>query len=49
MIWEDNPNHEYYNKLSLNNKKSKEKLLGKDNIYDIIVVINYNINPVVSE
>ena len=47
MIWEDNPNNKNYNKLNLNNKKSKEKLFRKDNIYDIIVVINYNNNPVV--
>ena len=47
MIWEDNPNNKNYNKLNLNNKKSREKLFRKDNIYDIIVVINYNNNPVV--
>ena len=47
MIWEDNPNNKNYNKLNLNNKESKEKLFRKDNIYDIIVVVNYNNNPVV--
>ncbi len=47
MIWEDNPNNKNYNKLNLNNKKSKEKLFRKDNIYDIIVVVNYNNKPVV--
>jgi len=47
MIWEDNPNNKNYNKLAFNNKKSNEKLFRKDNIYDIIIVINYNNNPVV--
>ena len=47
MIWEDNPNNKNYNKLNLNNKKSREKLFRKDNIYDIIVVVNYNNKPVV--
>ena len=47
MIWEDNPHNKNYNKLTFNNKKSNEKLFRKDNIYDIIIVINYNNNPVV--
>ena len=47
MIWEDNPNNKNYNKLNLNSKKSTEKLFRKDNLYDIIVVVNYNSNPVV--
>ena len=47
MIWEDNPNNKNYNKLTFNNKKSTEKLFRKDNIYDIIVVVNYNNNPIV--
>ena len=49
MFWEDNPIKKDYNKLSFNNKKSSEKLFRKDNIYDIIVVINYNTKPVIRE
>ena len=47
MIWEDNPHNKNYNMLTFNNKKSNEKLFRKDNIYDIIIVINYNNNPIV--
>ena len=47
MYWEDNPLSINYNKLSFNNKKSSEKLFRKDNIYDIILVVNYNTNPVI--
>ena len=47
MIWEDNPNKKNYNKLIYNNKGSSEKLFRKDNIYDIILVINYNKNPII--
>ena len=47
MIWEDNPNKKNYNKLTLNNNKSNEKLFRKDNIYDIVIIINYNNNPVI--
>ena len=49
MFWEDNPIKKNYNKLSFNNKNSSEKLFRKDNIYDIIVVINYNTKPVIPE
>ena len=47
MTWEDNPNNRNYNQLTLNNNKSNEKLFRKDNIYDIIIIINYNNNPVI--
>ena len=47
MNWEDDPYNQNYNKLTFNNKKSTEKLFRKDNIYDIIVVVNYNNNPIV--
>jgi len=47
MYWEDNPLSINYNKLSFNNKKSSEKLFRKDNIYDIILVVNYNTKPVI--
>ncbi|MBF96279.1 MAG: hypothetical protein CFH34_00883 [Alphaproteobacteria bacterium MarineAlpha9_Bin4] len=47
MYWEDNPNSKNYNKLSFNKLNSNEKLFRSDNIYDIILVINYNMNPIV--
>ena len=47
MTWEDDPNKKNYNKLTFKNKKSSEKLFRKDNIYDIIIVIDYNSNPVI--
>ena len=46
--WCDQPNSKYYNKLiSLPNKLSHEKLYRKDNIYDVIIVLNYNMNPTI--
>ena len=45
MYWEDNPYNTNYNMLTLNNK-SREHLFRKDNIYDILVVIKYNVKPV---
>jgi len=46
MVWCDDPRNKFYNKLIVTNDKSKEKLFRKDNLYDIIIVINYNIRPV---
>ena len=46
MSWCDDPNSKFYNKLIFTKDKSKEKLFRKDNLYDIIIVINYNIRPV---
>ena len=44
MGWCDDPNNVYYNKeVKLNKKVKAEKLYRKDKIYDIIIVINYNI------
>ena len=46
--WCDDINSKYYNrKIELPNKSGHEKLYRQDNIYDIIVVLNYNINPVI--
>ena len=47
MAWCDDPNSKFYNKLTFTNVKSKEKLYRKDNLYNIIVVINYNIKPII--
>ena len=45
--WCDDPTSSFYNKLiNFPFKKSAEKLYLKKNIYDIILVINYNLNPV---
>ena len=48
MGWCDDPNSRFYNKLiSLPNKDHHEKLYRSDNIYDVLVVLNYNTNPIV--
>ena len=46
MGWCDDSKSKYYNKkIKLPSKLSHETLYRKDNIYDIVCVINYNINP----
>ena len=48
MGWCDDPKSENYNKLiKLPSKFSYEKLYRKDNLYDLILVLNYNINPTI--
>jgi|TARA_X000000950_G_scaffold108670_1_gene137039 L,D-peptidoglycan transpeptidase YkuD (ErfK/YbiS/YcfS/YnhG family) len=47
MCWCDDPNSKFYNKLIFTKDKNKEKLFRKDNLYDIIIVINYNTRPIV--
>ena len=47
MGWCDDPKSRKYNKLiKLPFKGSAEKLYRKDNTYDIILVLNYNLNPI---
>ena len=47
MGWCDDPKSKYYNKLiRLPFSFSFEKLYRKDNIYDLILVLNYNISPI---
>ena len=47
MAWCDDPSSKKYNKLViLPFKFSHEKLYRKENIYDIILVLNYNTNPI---
>ena len=47
MVWCDDPKSNHYNKLvKLPFAYSHEKLFRKDNIYDIILVLNYNMSPV---
>jgi L,D-peptidoglycan transpeptidase YkuD (ErfK/YbiS/YcfS/YnhG family) len=48
MGWCDDPKSENYNKLiKLPSKFGYEKLYRKDNLYDLILVLNYNINPTI--
>ena len=48
MIWCDDPKSIFYNKqIKLPSKFSYERLYRKDRIYDLLAVLNYNINPVV--
>ena len=47
MGWCDDPKSKKYNKLiKLPFKGSAEKLYKEDNTYDIILVLNYNFNPI---
>tara|TARA_Y100001935_G_C17234686_1_gene472328 strand:+ start:628 stop:1119 length:492 start_codon:yes stop_codon:yes gene_type:complete len=47
MGWCDDPNSKRYNKLIIfpTNQRS-ERLYRKDNMYDLILILNYNMNPV---
>lgn len=48
MGWCNDPKNKNYNQLiRLPNKSSHEKLHRKDNIYDIIIVLNYNMHPII--
>jgi len=48
MGWCDDPNSKYYNKLiKFPFKHSAEKLYRKDATYDLILALNYNLNPIV--
>lgn len=47
MGWCDDPNSKKYNKLiKFPFHLSSEKLYRKDNIYDLLIVLNYNMNPI---
>ena len=47
MGWCDDPKSKNYNKLiKLPYKYSYEKLYKKENTYDIILVLNFNLNPI---
>jgi L,D-peptidoglycan transpeptidase YkuD (ErfK/YbiS/YcfS/YnhG family) len=46
--WCDDPVSNSYNKeIKLPSKFGHEKLYRKDNLYDLILVLNYNINPII--
>ncbi len=48
MGWCDDPKSKNYNKIiKLPSEYNFEKLYRKENIYDIILVLNYNMNPIV--
>jgi L,D-peptidoglycan transpeptidase YkuD (ErfK/YbiS/YcfS/YnhG family) len=48
MGWCDDPKSKYYNKLiKFPFKHSAEKLYRKDATYDLILVLDYNLNPIV--
>ena len=48
MGWCDDPKSKKYNKLiRFPLEFSAEKIFRRDNIYDIILVLNYNMKPVV--
>jgi L,D-peptidoglycan transpeptidase YkuD (ErfK/YbiS/YcfS/YnhG family) len=48
MGWCDDPKSKKYNQLiNLPTKYSHEKLYRRDNIYDLILVLNYNIKPII--
>ena len=48
MGWCDDPKSKNYNKLiKLPFSYNYEKLYRKENIYDIVLVLNYNMNPIV--
>ena len=47
MIWcDDSSSHFYNTQCYLPKKFSYERLYRKDNIYDIVVVIDYNLHPI---
>ena len=48
MGWCDDPLSKEYNKIvKLPSVYSHEKLYKKENIYDIIIVLNYNMHPII--
>ena len=48
MGWCDDPRSEEYNRLiKYPFSGSSEKLFRKDNLYDVILVLNFNMRPVI--
>ena len=47
MFWSDDPQSEHYNKLIRFKDSSYENLYKINHTYDIIIVINYNIDPII--
>ena len=46
MAWSDNPKSKNYNKLTNIQYDQTEKMYRKDNLYDLLLVINYNMHPI---
>jgi len=48
MGWcDDSRSRSYNQQIKLPNKFGHEKLFRNDNLYDLILVLNYNINPTI--
>jgi L,D-peptidoglycan transpeptidase YkuD (ErfK/YbiS/YcfS/YnhG family) len=48
MAWCDDPKSNFYNKLiNLPTKFGHEKLYRNDNLYDLIIILNYNMRPII--
>ena len=47
MFWSDCPQSEHYNKLIRFKDSSYENLYKENHTYDIILVINYNVSPII--
>ena len=47
MAWCDDPTKKSYNKLIKTSKEHKESLYRNDDLYDILLVIKYNMNPII--
>ena len=47
MAWSDDPKSNDYNKLINIGYDHKERLYRNDHIYDLILVVNYNIEPTI--
>jgi L,D-peptidoglycan transpeptidase YkuD (ErfK/YbiS/YcfS/YnhG family) len=48
MGWCDDPKSKFYNKLiRLPSRFGHEKLYRKDDIYNLIIILDYNMNPVI--
>ena len=49
MFWSDDPQSEHYNKLIRFKDSSYENLYKTNHTYDIVLVIKYNIDPIINE
>ena len=48
MAWCDDPKSNFYNQLiNLPTKFGHEKLYRNDNLYDLIIILNYNMRPII--
>lgn len=48
MGWCDDPSTKLYNKqIKLPSRFGHEKLYRKDNLYDLVLVLDYNMNPII--